>query len=58
MDGSEGGMAGAAEEVGAAVPQTWQKVEPGARLLPHFEQNIIFSWVEKRELSGRCYRKW
>jgi hypothetical protein len=40
-------MAGAAVEVGAAVPQTWQKAEAGARLLPHFEQNINFSWTRE-----------
>jgi hypothetical protein len=41
-------MAGAAVEVAAAVPQTWQKAVPGARLLPHFEQNIIFSWAREK----------
>jgi hypothetical protein len=46
-------MAGAAVEVAAAVPQTWQKAVPGARLLPHFEQNIIFSWAREKPSVAR-----
>jgi hypothetical protein len=56
MDGSAAGIAGAAVEVGAAVPQTWQNAEPGARLLPHFEQNIDDSvgegWISGGDVTG------
>src|ERR1700739_1206748 len=51
------GGAGAADEVGAAVPQTWQKREPGARLVPHFEQNMVTPWLEKDGFQGEMLQE-
>jgi len=48
--------AGAAAAVAAAVPQTWQKAEPGERLLPHFEQNMETPWL-KRMVSGEMLQE-
>jgi hypothetical protein len=52
-----GGIAGMAAEVGAAVPQTWQKAEPGARLVPHFEQNMVTPLLEKDGFQGEMLQE-
>src|SRR5258705_13286125 len=48
--------AAAAAAVAAAVPQTWQKAEPGERLLPHFEQNMETPWLI-RMVSGEMLQE-
>jgi hypothetical protein len=34
------------------VPQTWQKAAPGARFVPHFEQNMETPWVRRMDFRG------